>query len=316
MNGQPLTIPSIESLKAEIEARRHSRLSGKISSYPRKNPILSDIGDCDRQICYSIKNWQIKPLPSVDLQARFEVGHVMEREMVREILDLGFDFVGAQDAVEIRGRGNTLLATGRIDGFIIYKGEKVPVEIKSMHPNIFDQVESIEDFQKKPWLRKYIRQLMMYCYGHNKEYGLFALTNCLGARKWFILYLDMGECELILQRLEKIHTHLSNDTLPDRIEYRDDVCGKCDFASICLKDVVRSEADILTDDVLIADLERRESLKDTATEYGKIDKEIKKRLKGIEKGVAGPFYITGKNVHRDAYEVEPSDFWQTSIKKL
>jgi len=311
-----LTIPGVETLKAEIEKRREQALSLKIGSYPRKNPILSDLGDCDRQIAYGVTEWQSKKLPTVDLQARFDVGNLMEREMIRELMELGFDFIGGQESVVIKGRGAVLLATGKIDGFIKWQGEKIPVEFKSMHPNIYNQVESIEDFQKKPWLRKYTRQLMLYCFGHNKEYGLFGLTDCLGGRKWFILYLDFAECELMLRRLETVQSHLSAGTLPDRIPYREEICGKCDFATMCLKDIMRTEAEILTDDALIADLEKREKLKVSASEYKKIDESVKKTLKGIAKGVAGDFMIVGKPTHKDSYTVEASDGWGCSIQKL
>lgn len=316
MSESSLTIPKVETLVAALTTRREARLKSMINQYPRKNPILSDLGDCDRQIVYGVTNWKDKPAPSTDLQARFEVGNVMEREMTRELLDMGFDFVGGQDSVTINGKGGILLATGRIDGFIKWEGERIPVEFKSMHPNIYEQVDSIEDFTKKPWLRKYIRQLQMYMFGHGKEAGLFGLTNCLGGRKWFVLYLDLGECEFLLQRLEKVASHLKDVTLPDRITYKDDICGKCDFANTCLADIVRNEAEILTDDTLLADLERREELKSAHSEYGKIDKTVKQRLTGITKGIAGSFMIIGKPTHREGFTVEPSDGWRTDIKRL
>lgn len=311
-----ITIPKVESLVAALTSRREARLKAMINQYPRRNPILSDLGDCNRQIAYGVANWKDKPLHGPELQARFEVGNVMEREMTKELLDMGFQFEGGQDTVKIQGKGGILLATGRIDGFIRWEGERIPVEFKSMHPQIYDQVDSIDDFQKKPWLRKYIRQLQMYCFGNNKEYGLFGLTNCLGGRKWFVLYLDLGECELILQRLEDVAHHLASGTLPDRIAYKDDICGKCDFANTCLADIIRNEAEILTDETLIADLERREKLKEASSEYGKIDKAVKKQLNGIEKGIAGSFMIIGKPTHREGFTVEATDGWRTDIKKL
>jgi len=311
-----LIIPPVESLKDELVKRRIQRLNEKSSAYPRNNPILSDLGDCDRQIVYGVTNWRDKKLADTELLARFEVGNIMEREMVRELLDMGFDFVGGQEAIQVKGRGDVLLATGRIDGFIKWGGEKIPVEFKSMHPNIYEHVNSIEDFQKKPWLRKYTRQLMMYLYGHGKEYGLFGLTNCLGGKKWFVLYLDYAECEHMLQRLENVQKHLGLKMLPERIQYKEDVCGHCDFSTICLQDIVRDEANILTDDVLISDLEEREKLKSTKTRYEELDKSIKKRVAGVSKGIAGNFLIIGKNHHRDAYEVPPVDYWKTDIKRI
>lgn len=311
-----LTIPVVETLKAALIKRREQRFAEKSNSYPRKNPILSDLGDCDRQIVYGVTNWQDKKQFDTELLARFEVGNIMEREIVRELLDMGFEFVGGQEAVVIKGRGDVLLATGRIDGFIKWEGERIPVEFKSMHPSVYDQVESVEDFQKKPWLRKYTRQLMMYLYGHGKEYGLFGLTNCLGGKKWFILYLDYAECEFMLQRLEAVQKHLAAKTLPERIAYKDDVCGRCDFATICLQDIVRDEAQILTDDTTIADLEERESLKKAHSRYDALDKNLKTRLKGISKGLAGDFMIIGKEIPRKGYVVEDSTYWKVDIKRL
>lgn len=318
-----LSIPVVESLAAELSTRREAALKMVIEKrglYVRKNPILSDLGDCDRQIVYSVTNPEVKPPITPELQARFDIGNLMEREMTKDLLDLGFDFQGGQQRIEVKGKGGVLLATGKIDGFIKWEGEQIPVEFKSMHPNIYSQVETVEDFQKKPHLRKYIRQLQMYCFGHGIEYGLFGLTNCLGAKKWFVLYLDLGECELLLQRLENVQAHLAAGELPDRIAYRDDVCGRCDYAGICLPDVMRTEAEILTDDILLADLQRREEIKAIAKEYDKIDESLKARLRGIPKGVAGDFMIIGKGGLRKNYEkgpeIDPTPTWRTDIKFL
>lgn len=318
--NKSLTIPPVETLKAELEKRREERLQAKIGRSPRKNLILSDIGDCDRQMAYGVTNWKDRPPISTDLAARFEVGNLFEREMIRELLGMGFEFVGGQDSVTINGKGSVLLATGRVDGFIVWKGEKIPTEFKSMNPNVYNQIDSVEDFQRKPWLRKYTRQLMMYMFGHNKEYGLFGCTDCLGKIKWFILYLDLGECELLLRRMENVVDHLKAGTLPDRIEYREDICGRCDFATICLSDVLRKEAEILTDDMFIAKLDEREQLRSAHQRYGAVDKEIKQDLERehptMTKGVAGDYMIMVKESERKGYTVEAGIVRTVSIKKL
>lgn len=318
--GPALTIPKVETLKAELEMRREQRLQKKIASYPRKNLILSDLGDCDRQMYYGVKEWKHKPLPSTQLQARFEVGNLIEREMTRELLEMGFDFVGGQDTVTVHGKGGVLLATGRIDGFINWQGEKIPVEFKSMNQNIYDGVESIEDFQKKPWLRKYTRQLMMYMFGHAKEYGLFGLNNCLGGIKWFILYLDLGECELLLQRMENVVSGLMTDQIPDRIEYRHDVCGRCDFADICLPDIVRDQAAIVNDEETLTRLSRRDANAVARKQYEQDDKWLKEQFENVPKAVAGEYYITGREMSRRKYaqgpELEPTKYWKVEIQKI
>lgn len=318
--GPALTIPPVESLISELLKREDRRLDQKKSVWPRRNPILSDIGDCDRQIVYGVTNWQDKPPPDSRLAARFEVGDIWEREMVKQLLDMGFDFQGGQQAVQIMGRGGVLLATGKVDGFIRWEGKKIPVEFKSMHPNVFNAVRSVEDFQKKPWLRKYIRQLMMYLYGNNIEYGIFGCTDCLGGKKWFALYLDLGECEALLQRLEGVQKHLAAKTLPDRIMYDEPVCGSCAFNTICLNDVIRDQAAILSDPDLITMLEEREKLAEPRKRYEDVDEEIKERFKGLPRALVGDWVIIGREMQKVASSPDPSKpkivYWKTDIKRL
>ena len=290
------TLASVLAL--DITTRREQALRDRTSSYPRTNAILSDIGECDRQMVYSVTNWQDKPAIEPDLKARFEVGNVQEREVITELRQLGYDLILQQEPVEIKNRTGEMMARGKVDGHIKYHGIKIPVEIKSMHPQVFDRIESLEDFKKKPYLRKYLKQMTMYLYGNNVEEGLFLLTNCLGLWKVFVITLDFGEGEQILQRLERVHAALKNKTLPDRIEFRDEICGKCDFAHICLPDVMRKELNVLTDEDLLSNLERRELTHEASSEYARVDKKVKDFLKKhkIEKGVAGEFIITSRTI--------------------
>jgi CRISPR/Cas system-associated exonuclease Cas4 (RecB family) len=314
--GDVLTIPPVEALAKEIIEKRNHELSKKIVSFPRRNPIMSDIGECDRAIVYGVTHWDQKPLHDVDLQARFDVGNLWEREIIRELEGLGYRIIMSQAPVEIKGRGGEFLATGRVDGFIQVGREKIPFEIKSLNVMVYDRIDSAEDFQKKAWLRRYIRQIQLYCFGNNMEYGLFIITDCLGHWKVIPIYLDYGECELILKRLEGVHPHIQAKTFPDRITYSEEVCGRCPFAQICLQDIIRTEAEILTDPALIEELNERESLKDASRRYKKIDDAVKLKLQNIPKGLAGDFMIIGKPSHRDEYTVKASDGWKVDIKKL
>jgi tRNA G37 N-methylase TrmD len=126
----------------------------------------------------------------------------------------------------------------------------------------------------------------------------------------------MTYAEELCQRAEIINKNVADKTYPERIPYDDNICAKCEFATLCLKDIVRTEAEILDDAELVDELEERESLKVARGRYEELDKTVKKKLANIKKGVAGDFMVLGKAVHRDAYLVEPSDYWQVSIKKL
>lgn len=298
--SEPLAVSATTTLASvlavDITTRREQALRDRTSSYPRTNSILSDIGECDRQMVYAVTNWQDKKEISPELKARFEIGNVQEREVVNELRQMGYDLILQQEPVEIKNNKGEVIGRGKVDGHFKYHGIKIPVEIKSMHPQVFDNIDSLDDFKKKPYLRKYLRQMAMYLYGNNVEEGLFLLTNCLGLWKVFVVTLDFGEGEQILQRLERVHAHLKAKTLPDRIEYRDEICGKCDFAHICLPDVMRKELNVLNDEDLLANLQLREATRDAYSEYSRVDKKVKDFLKkhNVEKGVAGDFIITSR----------------------
>lgn len=296
-----------DKLADSIIEKRVKELGKQISQYQRNNSILSDIGDCERQMVYSVLDWDKKPLHDAELQARFEAGKTAEREIVRELEGLGFDVVMSQAPILIKNRKGELIASGKIDGFIKYEGRNVPMEIKSMNPNIFNQVKSVTDFQKKPWLRKYTRQLMMYMFGNNEEEGLFIVTDCLGHWKILPLYLDYAEAEQILQRLERVHDHIQAKSYPKRIVYDQSICGKCPFASICLQDILNTEADIMDDPEIESIIDRHEEIKPIAKEYDDLHDQIKGIFKDKEKSIVGTKYII-QNIpsQRTVYEL-PDD---------
>lgn len=299
----------------EIIQRRTKELGKKSELYPRRNPILSDIPDCDRQLVYGVLNWKERPPFDTGVAARLEAGNVQEREIVRELDGMGFKVMLSQMPVEIKGRGGVLLATGRIDGKIEYDGERIPFEIKSMNPNIFNQVKSIEDFQKKPWLRKYVRQLMMYLFGNNAEQGIFICTDCLGSWKLFVLDLDLGECEHLLQRLERAADHIKAGTYPDRIIYDQSICGKCPFASNCLQDIVNTPLEFVDNPELESAIDRHEELKPLASEYEDLHDKIKGAFHAVEKAViGGRWLVTNVPSKRTTYEI-PEDV-QEQIDEL
>lgn len=295
-----------DALAEAIISKRIMRLEGMATAYPRKNSILSDIAECDRQMVYSVLDWQSRPAPGADLQARFEAGKEFEKQVTRELIDMGFDFQQSQMPVEIKNRAGEVIATGRIDGFVRFDGVRVPVEIKSMAPAIFQGIKSVEDFQKKPWLRKYTRQLTMYQYGNGCEWGLFIVGDMLGHWKMLPLALDYGEAESILQRLERVHDAIKVKRYPDRIVYDQSICGKCPFSVMCLPDMVATEAVITNSPETEAMIERHEELKPLAKEYDEIHDNIKASFKAEKTIVGGRWLISNVPGKRTTYEI-PDD---------
>jgi len=307
------------ALAVEIQLKREQALRDRTSAYPRTHSILSDIGECDRQMVMAVTNWKDRPPIEPDLKARFEVGEVQEREVISELRALGYDVILQQEPVEIKNRSGEMIGRGKVDGHVRYQGFKIPVEIKSMHPSVFDGIDSLDDFKRKPYLRKYLRQMSMYLYGNNVEEGLFLLTDCLGHWKVFVITLDFGEGEQILQRLERVHEAIKAKTMPDRIEYREELCGKCPFAHVCLADVVRTEIEILSSEELLENLQIREASKETKSAFEAADRKVKDYLKKHEivKGVAGDFIIQATERVRKAQEAKPeSKFTVYEIGRL
>lgn len=317
------TLASI--LAFEILAKRNRALQDRIDQRENSNPppraysYLSAIEECDRMMMYNITDSQAKAKIDTNLKARFEIGELQEAQVNIELRQLGYDVILQQDTIEIKGRDSEVIGRGKIDGIIKYQGISVCFEVKSMHPMVFDNIDDISDFQKKPYLRKYLRQLQMYLFGKNMEEGLLMCTDCLGHWKIFVITLDYGESEQIVQRLERVHAAVKAKTLPARIEYRDEICGKCAFAHICLPDILRQELNVLTDEDLLFHLTEREMTKSAKSTYEQADGWVKKFLKKYEitKGIAGDFAIMGKLMPaKKPSEKEPQPYMMYSIKKV
>lgn len=305
-NASPVLRHVLEDLADEIVTRRKNELGKRITAYQRRNSILSDIADCDRYMTYAVLNWDERPLHDEDLQARFDVGNLWEREIIRELEGLGFKFVLSQMPVQIKNREGAVIATGKIDGFIEWKGRRVPVEIKSMNVNVFGGIKSIDDFNRRPWLRKYPRQLTLYCYGHSEEAGLFIITDGLGHWKLLPLYLDYAQAEHLLIRLERIHAHIQAKTYPNRIPFDTQICGSCPFAHLCLPDILNRPADFVDNPELENKVKRHEELKPLAAEYDDLHEEIRDTFGNVEKVViGGKWLIQNVPSERTTYDLTP-----------
>ena len=304
-----MTSPEIKVMHAQalidsIIDKRKQELSKKIQSYPRNQSILSDISECERQMVYAVLDWKSRQLFEVEVQARLEAGNVQEREIVNQLIKMGFEVILSQQPVDVLGKNGKLIARGKIDGMIRFNGKKVPFEIKSMTPNIFNGIKSLDDFQKKPYLRKYLRQIQMYLFGNNLEEGIFILTDCLGHIKMLPVYLDYGECEAILLKLERVAESIGKALYPQRIPYDQSICGWCPFSLICLPDLINKPAELIIDENVENAVMRHEELKPLAKEFDDLHEEIKEKFKNVEKAIIGDkFIIQNVPSKRTVYEL-------------
>jgi hypothetical protein len=320
---------SIDKLIETIEIKRKQNLEAKIQRYPRKNLIASDIQDCDRYLYYSVVNWQDKPIHDASLQALFDSGNQIERNVMRDLIDLGFNVIQSQMPFEIKDNLGNKICTGKVDGKIVFEGVVYPFEIKSMDGNLFNGIKSIEDLNKKPYQRKYLKQLMLYLFGHNHENGFFIIDNCRGQWKLLPMALDYGLCEAILQRLERSHKAILANKEPECIEYNSQLCDKCSFAHICLQDNIKDPANFIDNVELETSLERREELKPLAKEYEELDEVVKNTFRGVPEAFVGKSWrITSMKYNKTSIDKDalPADIakqytkitecWKTKVTKI
>lgn len=314
---------NIPEILPDIAAEIHQSMQGDIKMVEPRSNWASSLGHpCARFGVHRRLDWQSKPMHSTTTQMIFNGGKMIEEHIAKDYLERAGYTIVEHDrpiATERSGMIQRLQIGGKLD-FICRKGDfEFPVEVKSMQSYDWEKINTIEDllFSKKTWHRTYPGQLCLYLLGKEYEIGCFLNINKATFEPKIIwVHLDMTYAEELVQRAEVINQHVAAKTYPDRIPYEDQICGKCDFAKVCLGDIVRTEAEILTNEDLISKLEKREQLKEPAKTYAELDKEIKHDLKGIKKGVAGDFAIIGKEIQQKGYTVEEKAYWQTSIKKL
>jgi CRISPR/Cas system-associated exonuclease Cas4 (RecB family) len=316
-----------EQLIEKISEALNLSLRAKIKRYHRNNFIASDIHECDRYMVYSVLNWQDRPLHNEGLQALFDSGNKEERNVISRLLDLGIEIVHQQTPFEIRNRAGEKICTGQIDGAIRQERDIIPFEIKSMSPLIFAGIKGIESFQKKPHLRKYLRQMQLYLYGKEKEAGLFILSD-FRQLKMLPVALDLGECEQIVGRLERLWECVKKKELPEKTCFHG-LCDTCAFNHICLPDSDNDGAKIIDNAELEITLERYNELKPIAKEYEEVADLLKDTFTGISSAlVGGNWQITGQERKRSAVNTkllpdeirkeytEETTFWVSKFTKL
>jgi hypothetical protein len=205
--------------------------------------------DCERYLVYSIANWEDATQKTVGTRLIFDEGNLHERAVLQSLPKAGHDVIEQQRNLTWREYN----ITGHVDGVLVVNGKAVVLEIKSMADHIWRGIfrdgpraylwmEVEEEFQGKPWLRKYYAQQQAYmilkeapaaimlC--KNKQTGGYAQVN---------LELDYEYAEGLLQRAERINKHVADGTYPERIAWDAEVCGRCDFLHLCHPDRVNED---------------------------------------------------------------------------
>lgn len=296
-------VAALNELIEDITKKRKMQLQQNNKRIMPSRFFASNIPDCTRQMVYSILDWDKKDTPDEGLLSLFEAGKKEESNIIKMLLDLGFEVINQQNPITIKNRNGDIICTGRIDGKIVYKGLKIPYEIKSMNDYSFQQLNTIEDFEKSPLHRKYIKQLQLYLIGNEIEVGMFIISN-FRQIKLIPVYLDYGLCEQITQQLERAWDFVQQKKYPDPITYNPKICDWCPWEFLCTKQVTNKPAEFIQNKELEDLLNRRAELEPVAKEYKEIDERIKAPFKknGILNAVVGTKWeIIGKKQQRTSY---------------
>lgn len=296
-------VATVNELAEDIVSKRKRQLQKENKRYIPRNFYASNIPDCTRQMVYSILDWDKKDAPDEGLLALFESGKKEESNIIKMLLDLGFEVINQQNPITIKHRNGDIICSGRIDGKIVYKGMAIPYEIKSMNDYAFQQLNTLADFEKSPLHRKYIKQLQLYMYGNEIEVGMFIISN-FRQIKVIPVYLDYGLCEQIVQQLERAWEFVQKKEYPDPIAYNPKICDWCPWAYVCTKQTINNSAEFINNKELEELLNRRAELEESYKSYKEIDERIKAPFKknGVLNAVVGTKWeIVGRKQVRTSY---------------
>lgn len=278
-----LNLPS--KLWADVRSR--------IKASPCYSNRASSLGAaCTRQLVYARTNWANATLPDVDAKRVYELGERVERDVIRMLIDAGYTVIEQQRPLDDFA---DVQITGHVDGVIIEDGKAIPFDVKSMAPHIWDSIAFAGPdvyewnavapaFERRPWLKKYRAQIQLYALCKNAEYGvLICFNKSTGEIAQVNCPLDIDYCDTLLERAKVINKCVADGTLPERIPWDVDECGKCSFLHLCLPDRVGKDPIAFIDDTRIAQAcLNRLRLQQWRDEWEEADKLVKEWAKAQE----------------------------------
>lgn len=275
------TLEQVNDLASRIMAAQRTRRTERHRKLytPRSTTASTLAYRCDRRLVYARTQPHYAEPPSDELCSIFEEGDLHQADVRKELLDLGFEAIRAEEPF----RDDDLEIGGKIDGMIAltdeHRAPQVPVEIKSYAGDPPTTQEELRDHGGL--LGRYFGQLQVYLYLTAKQVGMF-LFKAKVTGLWTIVpvELDYEYVEVLLQRAERVRDYLRADTLPDRIADRSE-CPACPFRSeLCHPEQASVDPLLLVNDKdLLGKLNRREHLHARAREFKRIDTEVKERFK-------------------------------------
>ena len=287
--------------------------------------------DCERFLVYKRTRWQEEQKPDDVLLSIFEEGGIHEKATLAELAEAGFQIIEQQTAIQWKEHQ----ISGQIDGALVLESEAghptvtVPVDVKSSAPYAFDSINSELDVRNHTsmYIRGYFAQMQLYLLLKERDLGALIFKNKLtGLVKVIEVHLDYAYCETLVQKADRINAHVKAGTLPDRVPYTEDLCGRCSFFNLCLPDEpARAGIMLLDNPEMAVKIRRRLELEKAAKEYERLDKQIKDEVKQAfsdmdqEKGEAivnAEFVVRMTSAPTAGYVVAPSTKRTIKIERL
>lgn len=277
---------SVDDYLRKDNARRGARFRSQANH-------ASTLGSpCERELVYK----RVDPDKALGYEPKtlgiFRLGNTLEKHWVQLFTDAGYEITHAQ----ISSRWNEYNITGHIDGKLWLDDKPYIVEFKSMNPNTWSKIKSVDDLFDGDWTEKYIAQLLLYLWMEEHEEGFLILFNKSSA-EMKIIEVNLSDhlefAESLIKKAESIEKHIKEGTLPDQINRRK-ICEKCKFFSHCGPTIDYGPgATVVQDEDLSALLFERYLLKESKDDYVKAHDKVKEYLKLPEGQNEGQWIVAG-----------------------
>lgn len=295
------------------------------------NRISALDDSCLRRLYYMRHDWDKAVETADSLQGIFETGNILEPVIERIVSEVGqssnplWRIVGTQTSTN-----DNLLKeyqiSGTIDGFLQVYNEQGQwetlgvIDIKTMSPNIFPQVNDYASLGRYSWTRKYRGQLMLYALAHNLENCFILLVNKsnLYDMKLIQFPIDMSYCDSLLAKANLINEAVKREK-PLLGVNDPDTCPNCQFFSFCCPEYsTGGNLQIVDNAELESVLERMAELEPTAKEYDELTATRDEMLTKGQDVACGKWLITWKKIIKQfkaqpAKESTTREEWRKSI---
>jgi hypothetical protein len=301
-NGSSVTETTPSVLANAIRSSWARFLTGSArQNTPHDTVYASAWRSCDRRMVLEMTRANALPPWEPEVLAKFRRGDDRERDLLSDLSRVGrdseppFNVHAQQERFALMDRKGRVAITGKVDARLDVGGARPPLEVKSWSPYLVDGIETFADLFENPWTRGGGYQLLSYLYGAAEPYG-FLLLDRSGLPRLIPVELEanLDRMEAFLVKAEQALDHVAASTLPNFLDDPSE-CRRCPwYGHVCNPPLSAKGATILNDPDLEAALVRHEALQPAGKEFNDLDKDIKRRLRGVETGIIGPFQILGK----------------------